>query len=292
MKSLRDSLKEALSASHIALEDSGNGERLERFGKHLIRRPSSVAIWNRRLDRKTWDSADAIFVPQKGWNFSQKPVDEWPIELAGLSLKLRPQENGQIGLFPEHLTYFEEMSLSLETLKSKLNRAPRVLNLFAYTGAASLWCAQHGCEVTHIELSKKVLSWAKENQDLNQNMPGSIRFIPEDTLTFVEREIRRESFYDLIIADPPSFSRLSKSQSWDLEEVAIPLVRSLTKVLNAPGTVFITSHHPALDAYAFENLFRDSELRAPSFRSSDLTLVEQNGERRLGCGSLLITDVA
>ncbi len=288
MKSFRDNFEQTLSSASFGLEDSGAGERLERFGSCLVRRPSSQALWQRSLPQKVWDGANAIYHPKKGWQFSGKAAENVQVALGDLKLMLLFQDNGQIGIFPEHLTYFDALSRIVEAIAQKAQRPARILNLFAYTGAASVWCALHGCDVTHVELSKKVLSWSKENQLLNPQLKGKIRFIPEDALVFLEREEKRASRYDLIIADPPSFSRLSKSQSWDLEDVAADLVSSMSAILNTPGSIVLTSHHPAIDAYAFENLLRDSTRDRFTYERRDLVLAEKNSPRSLHCGSLLI----
>lgn len=288
MNSLLDSFTQALTSPLLSLEDSGAGERLERFGALLIRRPSSQALWQRRDSKQTWDCADSCYIPQKGWAFKKTIASDWTVELGEMTLKLLFQDNGQIGLFPEHLSYFTDISHALKQIALNKKSPARVLNLFAYTGAASVWCALHGAEVTHVELSKKVLSWAKENQELNPKAKGNIRFLPEDAVVFLEREAKRESHYDIIIADPPSFSRLSKSQTWDLEDIAAGLVSSMIKILNPQGAIFLSSHHPALNAYAFENLIRDLRDENIIFNRRDLLIGERKTSRFLPCGSLLI----
>lgn len=291
MESLRRKLQQAIESSAVSLEDSGLGERLERFGERLIRRPSSLAIWQRKMPVSHWNQADATYVPQQGWSFRADSFQDWIADLGAFRLKLIPQENGQTGLFPEHLEYFSRLSQHLEQLRAKLDRPVRVLNLFAYTGMATVWCALHGAEVTHIELSKRILSWARENLELNGKFDNTIRFIPEDAVTFLERELRRGSTYDLIISDPPSFSRVSKGQSWDLEEIIVAHIRALTQVLNPGGSIFLTSHHHLLNSFTLENLFLDltSAENQFSFEASELTVAEHNSQRRLACGSLLIT---
>jgi 23S rRNA (cytosine1962-C5)-methyltransferase len=289
MKTLRESLSLSLSQYAVSLLDSGNGERLELFAGYRIRRPSSLAIWKRSLSSKEWDSADATYIPEQGWKFSKKPFGDWSLKLGPLSVKLLLQDNGQIGLFPEHLNYFENLSIELEKLAIEKSRPLRILNLFAYTGLATIWCGLHGAEVTHIELSKRILTWAKENLALNTEAKNPVRFIPEDACAFIEREIRRGSSYDLIISDPPSFSRISKSQSWDLDDMIITHIEGLIKVLEPKGSIFITSHHHALSGFSLENIFRDFTNSSEwNFETQNLSLCEQGGLRRLSCGNLLV----
>ena len=289
MKTLRDSLSLALSQHAVSLLDSGLGERLELFAGYRIRRPSSLAIWKRSLSTKEWDHADASYIPEQGWKFSKKPFGDWQLKLGPISVKLLLQDNGQIGLFPEHLSYFENLSIELEKHALEKSRPLRVLNLFAYTGLATIWCALHGAEVTHIELSKRILTWAKENLALNGEIKNPTRFIPEDACVFLEREIRRGSSYDLIISDPPSFSRISKTQSWDLDDIIIDHIHGLSKVLEPKGTIFITSHHHALSGFSLENIFRDfTNPTEWNFDAQNLFLTEQGGLKRLACGTLLV----
>ena len=289
MKTLRDSLSLALSQHAVSLLDSGLGERLELFAGYRIRRPSSLAIWKRSLSTKEWDHADASYIPEQGWKFSKKPFGDWQLKLGPISVKLLLQDNGQIGLFPEHLSYFENLSIELEKHALEKSRPLRVLNLFAYTGLATIWCALHGAEVTHIELSKRILTWAKENLALNGEIKNPTRFIPEDACVFLEREIRRGSSYDLIISDPPSFSRISKTQSWDLDDIIIDHIHGLSKVLEPKGTIFITSHHHALSGFSLENIFRDfTNPTEWNFVAQNLFLTEQGGLKRLACGTLLV----
>lgn len=296
MDQLRNQLQTTLDSAAISLVDSGEGERLEQFGERLIRRPSSLAIWKRRETAALWDKADARYIPPQGWVFRTKPIENWIVDLGAFTLKLIPQENGQTGLFPEHLIYFSLLSHELERLKERLGRPPRVLNLFAYTGMATVWCALHGADVTHIELSKRILTWARENLERNSSpaTPGLLkqcRFIPEDAVVFLEREVKRDSRYDLIISDPPSFSRISKSQSWDLEDIIVPHIEALIRALNPEGTIFLTSHHQLLNSRTLENLFLDIALKGHqlSFEAADLSLQEKSSPRKLTCGSLLVT---
>jgi 23S rRNA (cytosine1962-C5)-methyltransferase len=288
MNSLFPILLEDLKSGIISLEDSGAGERLERFGNVLIRRPSSLAIWKPRLATGAWNQADAKYDPKSGWSFKDKTTKDWLLKLGSMTVKLIPQDNGQIGIFPEHISYFD--SLSGDLLNISQNKVPRVLNLFAYTGLASVWCSLHKADVTHVELSKRVLSWAKENLELNSEATGPVRFIPEDAVTFLEREERRQSKYDLIIADPPSFSRISKTQTWDLEDVIVPLIKSMLSILNAEGIIYLTSHHQALNVYTLENLLRDEQTSSSNFEieKRDLILTEKIALRSLSCGSLII----
>ena len=290
MNSPLETLQKALSSRNFGLEDSGDGERLERFGDKLIRRPSSLAIWKRNKAATVWDSADATFDPDRGWRYRNQHFNEWPLKLGPLVVTLMTQENGQIGIFPEHVHYFSDITNEIARLQEKRKQPLKVLNLFAYTGLATAWCALHQAEVTHIELSKRVLTWAKENLEKTGTFTQPIRFIPEDACLYLERESRRGSRYDLIISDPPSFSRISKSQSWNLDDVIAPHISALNQVLSPGGVIFLTSHHSALSCFTLENLFRDlpGTNAQYTFSQRNLVLTEQERGNSLTCGSLLI----
>ena len=264
------------------LIDSGAGEKLERFGDKFIVRPASLAIWEKRS--KKWNGIDAIFTPNEGWCFLKKQFNDWRIRLGdSLFLQLHLQKNGQIGVFPEHTNYLGEIENAIEELKNETT-PPQVLNLFAYTGMASIFCRGLGAEVTHIDKAKAVLTWARENFELNKFENG-IRFIPEDAIIFLEREKKRGHKYQIIIADPPNFSRLSKNENWDLDKVIIDLVKAISAVLVPNGYLFISSHQSFAFAESVQNLLIDlGRLKANTFNVLPLNITEQNSERKLPAG--------
>lgn len=277
-----------IEGSAYSLLDSGLGEKLEQYGDKIIRRPSSLALWNKTQPETIWVNADAHYDPNSGWHFKTERFEHWLITIGAFQLKLLLQDNGQVGIFPEHLSYFMQLKEQIERIKM-YQSIPRVLNLFAYTGMATLWCALLGTDVTHIELSKKVLSWANDNLKINRHISSSIRFIPEDAIIFIEREAKRGNHYDIIIADPPSFSRVSKSQSWNLEQVVSQLIKNSLSILAPHGSIFFSSHHHVLNPYSLENLFLDYHNTDMNFKRFELTTQESQGKKRvLYGGSLLI----
>ena len=268
------------------LIDSGDGARLERFGDRVLIRPSKFSVWKRR-NPAAWSKAHAEFDHKKGWRFFGEKFGEWEVRGKDATLILRLQENGQIGLFPEHLSYLDELQQAVRTLKEKSEEV-RVLNLFAYTGVASIVAAKGGATVTHVDLSKKVLEWASEN--FKRNDLTGIRFIKEDALTFVERELRRGNTYHIIIADPPSFSRISPKEEWTLETVLSSFIRDLAKLLVPQHhALFLTSHHFESGGMVMANLLLDSLNDGESeVRSRELAIKEHATERRLPAGFLVV----
>lgn len=264
------------------LLDSGEGKKLERFGSKILIRPSSTAIWQKRT--RLWDKVDAEFILAEGWRFKHDSFDEWLIKLDGLKLQLRLQNNGQIGLFPEHFQYLNDISDSLSEYKKEALH-PKVLNLFAYTGMASLFCRNLDAEVVHVDKSKNALSWANENLKLN-NITSGVRLIPEDALLFLEREEKRGHKYHIIIADPPNFSRLNKNENWDLDAVILPLLKAMLSVLEKDGTIFLSAHQSYGFAESVNNLISDF-IGDSSLKSIPLAIREKSTKRLMPAGIIL-----
>lgn len=272
-----------------ALRDSGNGQRLEQFGDKLLVRPSTLCIWKPRQSKNVWDQADATYNHDKGWKFRAAKFEEWNIESSLWSLRLRTQDNGQVGLFPEHATYMNRLDSVVRALADKLQREPRVLNLFAYTGMASVVCSRAGAHVTHVDLAKKALDWASANFELNRVPASAIRLIKEDAADFVHREIRREKKYDVIISDPPSFSRIAANKTWQLDEVIVPMLEATIKLLEPElSALFFTCHHAELSGPIAANVLLDlTSQRSALIENTPLAISESGSARSLPAGSLV-----
>lgn len=282
--------RKALLGTSYALVDSGEGMKLERFGEHLIARPSSLAIWKKGKEQKTWKEAAASYDPDKGWQFHSKKFDDWLVEFPKFSFKLRLQTNGQVGIFPEHASYIGNLISENNTL---LGAPPRVLSLFAYTGLATVLLGKNSAEVCHVDLSRKILDWASENVSLNNVSPSKLRFIPEDAVEFLRREVRRKNSYDIVIMDPPSFSRTDKKKSWKLEEIVFDLIQAAIALLESSGGLLVfTCHHHALQAIMLENIFSDFMPEMLNIiKCQDLFIEEENGRHKLPCGACLIARI-
>ncbi|HEV7670391.1 MAG TPA: class I SAM-dependent methyltransferase [Thermoanaerobaculia bacterium] len=236
----------AAAWSDYALLDSGSGAKLERYGAFRVIRPEPQAMWRRTLLEREWLAADAIFeagsAEDSGHWRCPKPLPEsWPISYPGrvgsITLAARLTPFRHLGLFPEQASHWDWAAEKIATARAT-GRTARVLNLFAYTGAASIAAALAGAEVTHVDASKKAIAWAKENQTLSGLGERSIRWIAEDAVAFLRREVRRFKSYDGIFLDPPKFGRGDQGQVWKLFD-DLPEVLALCRQLLAPEALFL-----------------------------------------------------
>ena len=226
-----------------ALLDSGGGRKLERYGRYTVVRPEPQCFWSPR-DPAAFDAADAVFDPtdedETGrWRFAGNPIDSFPLAWRDVRFTSR--------FTPfRHLAFFPEQAANWEWLDGRVRRLgkPRILNLFGYTGVASLACAAAGAEVTHVDASKKSVAWARENAALSGMADKPIRWIVEDARKFVAREVRRGSKYDGIILDPPKFGRGPKGEVWEFYKFLPDLLDACRNILT-PSPLFIQ-----LTAYA------------------------------------------
>ncbi|WP_370931467.1 class I SAM-dependent methyltransferase [Bartonella sp. DGB1] len=207
------------SSKEYALLDSGNGRKLERYGKYIINRPEGQAIWTPELPSYIWQKADAIFTGNTEeeaigrWHFPKvKLAETWNLSWNKLDFLGRFTSFRHVGVFPEQAAHW----FFLEKLIKNTAKPPKVLNLFAYTGIASLVAARAGAEVTHVDASKKAIGWAKENQIKAGMEQAKIRWICDDALSFCKRELRRNKNYDIILLDPPAYGRGPKGEVWQL----------------------------------------------------------------------------
>lgn len=244
-----------------ALLDSGNGRKLEQYGPYRIERPEGQAIWLPALPESEWVKADAIFTgdtDEEGmgrWRFPRSPLGEtWPMKHDGIDYLGRFTSFRHVGVFPEQGSHWSHM----ETLIREAKRPVRVLNLFGYTGVASLVAARAGAEVTHVDASKKAIGWARENQDLARLNDKPIRWICEDAMKFVEREARRGSRYDIILFDPPAFGRGPKGEVWQLFE-HLPAMADICREILTPKplAVVLTAYSIRASFFAIHALMRD-----------------------------------
>ncbi|MCO6429534.1 MAG: class I SAM-dependent methyltransferase [Deltaproteobacteria bacterium] len=277
-----------LLGTGYSLVDSGDFMKLERLGEKLIARPSSLCIWRKSAAEAEWRKADATYLPKQGWTFKGQKFEKWEVAFDSFSLRLRLQDNGQVGLFPEHANSLVLLAHLISSRPANDKSPLNVLNLFAFTGMASIVLAGLGCKVCHVDLSKKALSWARENFELNKIPPEQCRLIPEDSLTFLQKEIRRKNGYNAIIIDPPSFSRTS-SAAWKLEDVIHQMIDACSKLLIDKGLLVFSCHHSAINAAVLRNLLLDNPDNHLSIISSkDLAIPETDGKRSLPAGCYVL----
>lgn len=215
------------------LIDAGNGEKLENWNGVILRRPDPQAIWPIENIDETWKNPDGFYhrSSQGGgsWDFKRKLKDFWCVNYKDLTFKVSPTNFKHTGLFPEQAANWD---FAIEKIK-KANRPIKVLNLFAYTGGATMACSYAGAtEVVHVDAAKGMVEWAKENMKLSKLENNKIRFIVDDCIKFVEREIRRGNKYDVIIMDPPSYGRGPNGEKWKFEENIYNLINLCIKVLS------------------------------------------------------------
>ena len=233
--------------------DTSDGEKLERWGDYLLVRPDPQVIWNTPKSLPGWKNPNGHYHrSQKGggeWEFLNLPK-EWSIHYHELTFHLKPFSFKHTGLFPEQATNWDWFS----SLIKKADRPLRVLNLFAYTGGATLAAARAGANVTHVDASKGMVSWAKENAVSSGLGEAPIRWLVDDCVKFVEREIRRGNTYDGIIMDPPSYGRGPKGEIWKIEDSIYPFIELTAKLLSPDAVFFLinsytTGLQPAVLSY-------------------------------------------
>jgi len=240
--------------------DAGNGEKLERWGNVVLRRPDPQAIW--QSDELNWDKCDAHYHrSSKGggnWEFNKPISDQWQIKYHDLTFMVAPTNFKHTGLFPEQATNWDYM---IDKIK-KANRPIKVLNLFAYTGGATVACAYAGAEeVVHVDAAKGMVEWAKENIHLSGLDDHKVRFIVDDCMKFVERETRRGNKYDGIIMDPPSYGRGPDGEIWKFEDNIYHLIEACKGLLSdEPLFMLINSYTTGISATVLENILKTTVL--------------------------------
>ena len=239
------------------LIDSGNGEKLERFGKFVLSRPDPQALWEKGLGKEAWSKADAVYAKddeKAGWKYRGKIDDKWSIDFAGIKFFIKPTPFKHVGIFPEQASNWQWLEQIIKNIKGE---QPEVLNLFGYTGGASLISAKSGAKVVHIDSSKSAIAWGRDNAEASGLADKPIRWILEDARTFVEREIKRERKYDGIIMDPPAFGHGPDNEVWKIEQDFIELVRNCFKILkDKPSFFLINGYSAGYSALAYENLLK------------------------------------
>lgn len=272
---------EPVPFSDHALLDSGAGEKLERFGPVTLVRPDPQALWRRRLGASAWKEADLVFVREsdRGGRWEGNAPADWEVGFAGARLRIRPTPFKHVGLFPEQAANWVWM---LERL-GQCAPEPRLLNLFGYTGAASVLAARAGAAVTHVDASKTVLAWTLENARLSGLAQAALRLLLEDALAFARREARRGTRYQGILLDPPHHGRGPKGEKWQFESGLAPLLEACRELLAERSFLVLSSYAIGYSALAFENLL--GELPGGEVEAGELVLREQGPlARLLPCG--------
>ena len=308
------------------LIDSGNEEKLERYGKYVLRRPDPQALWNKTLSENDWKGADATFgADRKTWKKKNESMqNEWQISFDDLKFNIKPTAFKHTGVFPEQSSNWSwiiskikeqrasrlndsrdviplNQKINANTKEAKLPKGEmevrlqisntnrqsiKVLNLFGYTGGATLAALSAGAEVTHVDGSKSAITWAKENAELSGLINKPVRWIIDDARKFVMREIKRGGKYDAIIMDPPSFGRGGKGEIWKIETDFIKLLDECQKILSDNPLFFIINGYASgYSSIAYYNVLKSiTEKYGGQFEFGELTILESKGKRLLPCG--------
>lgn len=268
--------------------DAGNGEKLERWKNIILRRPDPQAMWPVDMNDRSWKKPDGhYFRSNKGgghWKFNKQLDEYWTVNYKDLVFKVSPTNFKHTGLFPEQATNWDFMMDKISTS----NREIRVLNLFAYTGGATMACARAGAlEVVHVDASKGMTEWAKENMHLSKLDDCHIRFIVDDCLKFVEREARRGRKYDAIIMDPPSYGRGPNGEVWKFEHNLYNLINACMKILSDKPLFFlINSYTTGISSTVLYNILKttlDSKYKG-TIDAGEVGLPITNNSLVLPCG--------
>ena len=265
--------------------DMANGEKLERWGNVYLIRPDPQIIWKEKTFPSKWKMANARYSRSSSgggsWNYIKKVPDNWQIKYKDLTFNIKPMGFKHTGLFPEQAINWDWM---INKIKNA-NREIKVLNLFAYTGGATVACSYAGASVCHVDSSKGMVTWAKENIGSSGLKDRPVRFIVDDVVKFVNREIRRGNKYDAIIMDPPSYGRGTNGEVWKFEENIGDLVELCTRVLSDKPLFFlINSYTTGISSMVLENMLRLSINKKGKLNCGEIGLPMTNSNLILPCG--------
>ena len=269
----------------VELLDAGEGRRLERIGSKIVDRPAPTALaWLR--DLAAWRSADLRFDPASGWStgvndgHAAAGLAPWPVEIAGLTMEVRPTASGGLGLYPEHVANLAWLEARIgERLAAGTDvRRPAILNLFAHTGLVTLAAARAGAEVAHVDGARTAIAWARRNAELSGLADRPVRWLVDDAMAFVAREARRGRCYDGIVLDPPSFGH-AKSRRWRLEDELPGLLAGCAAILAEDGFVLLTAHTTGLDGPVLADLARAAFPTSGKVNTAALELTATSGAR-------------
>lgn len=272
------------------LLDSGLGEKLERYGKYILSRPDPQALWPKNLSEKDWARADGVFSradKNASWKFKKDIAEKWAVDFAGLKFWIRPTAFKHTGIFPEQAGNWDWLRQQVYAKGGPASggESVRVLNLFGYTGGATLAAAKAGAEVCHVDGSKTAIGWARDNAELSGLSDKPIRWILDDAAVFVKREIKRGRRYEGIIMDPPAFGHGPKGEMWKIEENFLSLLADCKNILSdRPIFFLINGYASGYSAVAYENNLLDVKNKfGGTLEKGELTIAEKSG-RLLPCG--------
>lgn len=267
--------------------DMADGQKLERWGDVILSRPDPQIIWKDKLYPDKWKNINATYHRSKtgggSWEYNKKMPQQWQIKYKELTFNIKPMGFKHTGLFPEQAVNWDWMMEKIRNSKKEI----KVLNLFAYTGGATVACAAAGAAVCHVDSSKGMVTWAKENIVSSGLAERPVRYIIDDVVKFVNREIRRGNKYDAIIMDPPSYGRGANGEVWQFENNIYDLVELCTKVLSDEPLFFlINSYTTGISSKVLENILNLTVNKKHSGKvtSGEIGLPMENSKLVLPCG--------
>jgi 23S rRNA (cytosine1962-C5)-methyltransferase len=263
-----------MNPNEYQLLDFGDHQKIESFSGTVVQRETPSAIGS--LRELTEQPSVRFRLGRKSGSWTGQPPANWQVSIDELIFELRTTPTGQIGVFPEqshNWTWLSNLSLPFADLKA--------INLFGYTGGTTLALAKLGAQVTHVDAAKSVVNWARKNADLNGLTSAPIRWIVEDAMTFVEREIRRGNKYDIVIADPPSFGRGPSGETWKIQKCFPDLLQRLRELtLGDPKLILVSCHTPEFDTQSLSQLVsKHFQIQRNKLEAFDLTLESTSGKQ-------------
>ncbi len=262
--------------------DSGNGMKLEQVGPYRFARPAMNAFWEPSLTEKEWANVNGTFKRDSSgggtWKWKGGGVPEsWVINFSDVNIIVKPTNFGHLGFFAEHLKSWNWVNEEIKKSEDEL----KILNLFAYSGVGSLSMAKAGAKVTHLDAAKGMIQWGRESLEQNPDIPSSIRWITDDVIKFLQREIRRGNKYNGIIMDPPSFGRGAQGQIWKMEENVNELLDLCAQVIDTenPYFVILSCHTPGFSPIILERLLlKKFSGKSQVSTSGEMEMVEESGQ--------------
>lgn len=274
------------------LIDCSNGEKLERWTREILIRPDPQVIWKSEKENRLWFQPSAKYVRSRTgggkWQVYKRMPDAWQVKYKDLSFVVRTMGFKHTGLFPEQAVNWD---YTRQLIRNSGREDVKVLNLFAYTGAATVACLKEGAQVVHVDASKGMVQWAKENAKLSGVEEESVRWIVDDCMKFVQREIRRGNKYDIVILDPPSYGRGPKGEIWHLEDSIYDFVKLVRDVLSdEPLMVLLNSYTTGLSASVMKYILDDviTSEKGGKVTADEIGLPLSSKDRILPCGSSAI----
>lgn len=265
--------------------DMANGEKLEKWNNITLVRPDPQIIWNEKSFPEKWKKADAVYLRSNtgggNWKYNKKIPQSWQVKYKNLTFNIKPMGFKHTGLFPEQAVNWDWM---INKIKNS-NKEIKVLNLFAYTGGATVACLSAGASVCHVDSSKGMVAWAKENVTSSGLQDRKVRYIVDDVVKFVNREIRRGNKYDAIIMDPPSYGRGTNGEVWKFEDNIYDLVELCSKVLtDKPLFFLINSYTTGISSMVLENILKLNIKAKGKFSNGEIGIPMQSSDLILPCG--------